>query len=195
MLSIFELLNRSPLLKHGRVDLPMKLEFRSTKIVRRLLRCLDRLDASVVEWDAFLSEGELKTPRPWLAVTLPVEAGMTAEGVFHYLNLLVDDLARLVGFLLTHRESAIPEGKGFGKLKHRLNRGQIEVSEAMRSLFQRLDEEASWWTLGFLWGKGSRQRIVHYGDMVVLSGINPTRRIEDETSRHAHRGRRAHRAK
>ena len=40
---------------------------------------------------------------------------MAADSVFHYLNLCIDDLARVVPFILEDDRAEVKEADGFGK--------------------------------------------------------------------------------
>ncbi len=149
---------------------PLRIEFHFRRVVRRLIRSLGRLYQSVREWDRFLEEGGLASPHPELAFEIPEEAGIAADSVFHYLNLFVDDLARIIPFVYATEESKPKEPDGFSKLKKMLVRGDFPAPQAVKDLFAELDREASWWSLGFKPAVGMRQRLTHYTDLVYFSG-------------------------
>ena len=100
---------------------------------------------------------------------------MTAgDSTLHYIGALLDDIARLIPFAhLSTREYVWFESQtqqrcdGFTAAA-RLAKGNSRFSY-LCDLFQQLDSEDSWWSLGFRFGEGSRQRIVHYTDWTAVA--------------------------
>jgi hypothetical protein len=74
---------------------------------------LARLYQRVREWDHFLAAGGLASPQPQLALEIPEEGGIAADSVFHYLNLFMDDVARIIPLVLAADETAPSEPDGF----------------------------------------------------------------------------------
>ena len=152
------------------VTRPLTIEFHFRSIVRRLVRSLARLHLGVREWDHFLDAGGLTGVHPELVFEIPEECGISADSVFHYLNLFIDDLARVVPFILAADGTAAKEPEGFSDLKTKLISGEIQASSSLIELFEELNCDESWWFHGFKRGAGIRQRLTHYTDMVYFQG-------------------------
>lgn len=161
-----------------RVDRPTCIHFHLRSVCRRLFRSLAHLSDQVHSWEKFLADGGLAGPDASLAFTIPDEAGVAADSVIHYLNLLMDDVARMIPFVLTEGEAQEPER--FNDLKTKIQNGRLDSPSGLRLLFEKLDNEGSWWSVGFAWGIGMRQRLVHYTDLVILEGM--TRPGDDRIS-------------
>jgi hypothetical protein len=153
-----------------RITRPLTIEFHFRRVVQRLVRSLARLDQRIREWGTFLEAGALASARPELAFDIPEEGGIAADSAFHYLNLFIDDLARVVPFVLAPDETEVKEPDGFGMLKRMLCEGEIAASSGLRELFGELDRDGSWWCQGFKRGAGIRQRLTHYTDLVLFQG-------------------------
>jgi hypothetical protein len=151
------------------VTRPLTIEFHFRRVVHRLVISLGRLYQNVREWDRFLESGGLASTRPELAFEIPEKAGIAADSVFHYLNLFIDDLARITPFILTE-EIEPREPDGFSVLKNMLVNGNFPASTTLIELFAELDRETSWWSLGFKRAVGMRQRLTHYTDLVIFQG-------------------------
>ena len=149
---------------------PLTIEFHFRRVVQRLLRSLSRLYQHVREWDRFLEGGGLASTRPELVFEIPEEAGIAADSVFHYLNLLIDDVARVIPFVLAEEGPDPKEPDGFSTLKKMLANGELTASLALSELFAELDRDSSWWSIGFKRGVGMRQRLTHYTDLVIFHG-------------------------
>jgi hypothetical protein len=153
-----------------KVTRPLTIEFHFRRVVQRLVRSLARLYQRVREWDHFLEAGGLASAHPELAFDIPEEGGMAADSVLHYLNLFIDDLARVVPFILAEDRTEVEEPDGFGKLKRMLNDGDVPASPSLRERLDELDHYDSWWSHGFKRGAGIRQRLTHYTDVVYFQG-------------------------
>lgn len=151
-------------------DRPQLIEHHFRRVVIRLVRTLGRLYQRAREYDQFLEAGALAGPRPDLAFEIPEEAGIVADSVFHYLNLFVDDLARIIPFVLTAEGGEPEEPDGFSTLKRWMSKGKLPASQAVSDLFAVLDQDDSWWSLGFKPRVGMRQRLTHYTDLVYFAG-------------------------
>lgn len=149
---------------------PLTIEFHFRRVVHRLIRSLGRLYRHFREWDRFIKEGGLASGHPELVFEIPEEAGIAADSVFHYLNLFIDDLARVIPFVFAEEGLTLKEPDGFSALKRMIVNGKLPVSQNLRGLFESLDEKDSWWSLGFSRGIGIRQRLVHYTDLIYFSG-------------------------
>jgi hypothetical protein len=134
------------------------------------VRSLGRLYQRAREWDRFLEADGIAGPHPELAFEIPEEAGIAADSVLHYLNLFIDDLARIVPFALAEDGLEPKEPDGFSALKQMLVNGQLPASRALSKLFTELNCETSWWSQGFKRGSGMRQRLTHYTDLVIFAG-------------------------
>lgn len=153
-----------------KITRPVTIEFHFRRVVQRLVRSLARLDQQFREWDHFLEAGSLASAHPELAFDIPEEGGIAADSVFHYLNLFIDDLARVVPLILAHDGTKATEPDGFVMLKKMLNNGKIQAPAPLRELFADLDRDDSWWTHGFKPCAGIRQRLTHYTDVVYFHG-------------------------
>ena len=153
-----------------KITRPVKIEFHFRRVVQRLVRSLARLDQRVREWDHFLEAGGLTSARPELVFDIPEEGGIAADSVFHYLNLFIDDLARVVPLILARDGTKAKEPDGFSTLKKMLKNGKVQAPAPLRELFAELDSGESWWTHGFKGGAGIRQRLTHYTDVVYFHG-------------------------
>ena len=152
------------------VEKPMYIEFHFRKILYRLFHSLDLLQKGVRSWSGFLEAGSIAGPNPTLVFTIPLQAGIAAYSVFHYLNMFIDDIAKAVPFALFIRPSEVQEVESFSDLKAKIRDSQIPVSPQLRALFEELDRDFSWWCLGFQFKRGIRQRLVHYTDILDFSG-------------------------
>ncbi len=148
---------------------PLHIEFHFRRVVTRLLCSLGRFYQCARGYDRFLEAGGLAGPDPILAFEIPEEGGIAADSVFHYLTLFIDDLARMIPFVLIENEDERREPLGFTQLKNWVINGQLPASQTVRDLFAALGQEDSWWSLGFGWGEGMRQRLTHYTDLVYFS--------------------------
>jgi hypothetical protein len=154
----------------SKITRPVRIEFHFRRVVQRLVRSLARLDQRVREWDHFLEAGGLTSARPELVFDIPEEGGIAADSVFHYLNLFIDDLARVVPFILARDGTEAKELNGFSTLKKMLKNGKVQAPAPLLELFAELDSGDSWWTHGFKAGAGIRQRLTHYTDVVYFHG-------------------------
>jgi hypothetical protein len=153
-----------------KITRPLTIEFHFRRVVQRLVRSLARLYQRVREWDDFLGAGGLASTRPELAFDIPEEGGIAADSVFYYLNLFIDDLARVVPFIFAQGGTEAKEPDGFSMLKRMLNDGEVPAPQSLRELFAELDRDDSWWFHGFKRGAGIRQRLTHYTDVVYFQG-------------------------
>jgi hypothetical protein len=149
---------------------PLTIEFHFRRVVHRLVRSLGRLYQRAREWDRFLEAEGLASTHPELAFEIPEEAGIAADSVFHYLNLFIDDLARVIPFVLAGHGVQPQEPNGFTALKNMVVKGKLPASQTLINLFSELDRNTSWWSLGFKRGVGMRQRLTHYTDLVIFHG-------------------------
>ena len=149
---------------------PLTIESHFRHVVVRLVRSLARTHQRVREWDQFLEAGGLGSAHPELAFDIPEEGGIAADSVFYYLNLFIDDLARVIPFVLADDGTEAKEPERFATLKEMLIAEKIPASAPLRELFAELDYDDSWWFSGFKWGIGIRQRLTHYTDLVLFQG-------------------------
>ena len=135
------------------------------------MRSLGRLDHQCREWDDFLATGGLGGPRVHLTFEIPEEAGIAADSVLHYLNLCIDDLARIVHFVVTDGAAPQAEPDRFSVLVGMFEQNRLPgVTDQLERLFTGLRQDTSWWAVGFRHGVGMRQRLTHYTDLLVFSG-------------------------
>jgi hypothetical protein len=153
-----------------KITRPLTIEFHFRRVVQRLVRSLARLYQQITEWDHFLEAGGIAGAHPELTFDIPEDGGIAADSVFHYLNLFIDDLARVVPLVLAYDGTEAKEPDGFGTLKRMVNDGDISTSSLLRELFAELDREDSSWFHSFQRGAGIRQRLTHYTDLVYFQG-------------------------
>ena len=153
-----------------KITRPLTIEFHFRRVVHRLVRSLERLHDGIRKWDAFLEAGGLASAQPELAFDIPETGGIAADSVVHYLNLFIDDLARVIPFIVAPDGTEPKEPDGFGSLKRMVSDGEIPASSALCGLFANLDGDDSWWCQGFRRGTGIRQRLTHYTDLVYFRG-------------------------
>lgn len=151
-----------------KITRPVTIEFHFRRVVQRLVRSLARLDQRVREWDHFLEANGLASAHPELAFDIPEEGGIAADNVFHYLNLFIDDLARVVPLILAHDGTRAKEPDRFSTLMKMLKNEKVQAPAPLRELFAELDSGDSWWAHGFKGGAGIRQRLTHYTDLVYF---------------------------
>jgi hypothetical protein len=144
-----------------------KIEFHFRRTMKRLVRSLDRLFQCSSDYAQFLNAGGIAGPNAILVFEIPEDAGIAADSVFHYLGLLVDDLARIIPYVFLD-ENTFKEPDGFTDLKRQLAKGGYSALDSIKNLFMELDNEDSWWSLGFQREIGMRQRLTHYTDLVVF---------------------------
>ena len=150
-------------------DRPHIIEYHFRRVVIRLVRSLGCLHQHAREYDRFLEAGGLAGPHPEMAFDIPEEAGIAADSVFHYLTLFIDDLARIIPYVLTEEGGEPNEPDGFTQLKNHWINEQRPASQPVKDLFEMLDQPDSWWSLGFKRRVGMRQRLTHYTDLVYFS--------------------------
>lgn len=149
---------------------PLTIEYHFRRVVKRLVRSLALLRQRIHEWDQFLESGALTSARPELAFDIPEEGGIAADNVFHYLNLFIDDIARVIPHILGDEGTEVKEPDGFSQLKKMLHKKDVPASPSLCKLFEDLDHGDSWWSHGFKFGAGIRQRLTHYTDLVYFQG-------------------------
>ncbi|MCH7909663.1 MAG: hypothetical protein IIB38_08610 [Candidatus Hydrogenedentes bacterium] len=84
--------------------------------------------------------------------------------------MFIDDLARIIPYILTEDGDEPEEPDSFSALKRRMNKGKLPALQAVNDLFSVLDQDDSWWSLGFKPRVGMRQRLTHYTDLVYFAG-------------------------
>ncbi len=147
---------------------PQFIGFHFRQVLFRLVRSLGLLHHQARRYDGFLDEGGIAGPNPILAFEIPEVAGIAADSVFHYLTLFIDDLARIVPYVLTNEGNEPIEIDGFSGLKKSILDEQLPAPDTVGDLFAALDHDKSWWSLGFKRGEGIRQRLTHYIDLVYF---------------------------
>jgi hypothetical protein len=105
-------------------------------------------------------------------------AGMAADSVLQYLNMLIDDIGCMIPF-------AVFEDPGRFSCYSTNHRNRCDslyrardlalngcFGDAVREVFLKLDTSGSWWESGFKPGHGMRQRVTHYPDMIRFAGTS-----------------------
>jgi hypothetical protein len=122
------------------------------------------LQRSLAEYSAFYEMGGVGHGRDF--GTIDLNAGIHAEGIFTYLNMLIDDLVRLVPILFNKPGLSVQVFSG--RPNEALKKQQDLFPEIAPLLT--FDDEHSWWHMAFKRGHGLRQRIIHYPDIVQFQG-------------------------
>lgn len=135
--------------------------FRSVK--DRLAHSLDLFQRSVLNWETFFNT-PFGTHNSSMQ-TLNVNSGVTAESVMTYINMFLDDVARVIQMVLGPSTSEVADS--FGKLKGLIKDGHYPV---IKKLFDELDISSSWWDLALKKNVGIRQRLIHYTDVINFRG-------------------------
>lgn len=151
----------------------LQVDFHFRHVVRRLVHSLGRLETRAREWDSFLEAGGIGGANPERLYDIADDGGIAADSVLHYLNLFIDDLARIVAIVFANHGTLAKEPDGFSALKKVLEEhkdNKVAALDSLRKLFVDLDQQRSWWKLGFARGAGIRQRLTHYTDMVFFEG-------------------------
>jgi hypothetical protein len=133
--------------------------------LRRLLHSLDVFQRKMATIGEYFTEGS--TPD---GINEQLYAAIAADSILHYLNILVDDLAKMIPPVIFDNERQ-RDRKDFFQLKKAIKK-DINRPEytTIRPLFLMLDDPLSWWSLGFQPDTGMRQRIVHFPDFVSIQG-------------------------
>jgi hypothetical protein len=135
-------------------------------VLDRLLHSLDMLQRSMAEYSGYFEQFLEQGGGEWLGAT-GLNASIQAEGVFSYLNMLIDDIARLVPLVFNKGGVTVQVFSGDPKEALLPQRDQFPEIEPLLNL---LDDQNSWWHLAFKRKQGIRQRIVHYPDLVLFHG-------------------------
>ncbi len=145
-----------------RLEQTLNMHFRDA--LKRLLHSLDMLQ----RWTAKYAEHyERYHEEPTWAGTIDLSAGMAAESVFMYLNMLIDDIARIVPIIFDDRTTSVQVFSG------RSNEGLRQQSDKfpeIESLIN-LASPNSWWHLAFTYRDGVRQQMVHYPALIQFTGV------------------------
>ncbi len=201
--SVLEELRASPLRQiypqAGTAPSPIQqTELHSRHVSDSLLHSLDVFQSRLDELKKWYNAKGFAGPRPFLGTLLQLEAGIAASSIFHFLNLFLDDVARIVLLVLRLRPHI-----SFGNLLNKVGEGKIPTPRGLKQVFDELRDQNSWWNVGFKSGEGIRQRLVHYTDMVTITASRrpgstrfrttaylhamdrkvPTRNLEAEISR------------
>lgn len=149
---------------------PLAIEYHFRRVAMRLVISLGRFYQQARNYDKFLESGGIAGPHPERVFNIPEEAGIAADSVFHYLNLFIDDVARIIPFVLAEEGNKPIKVEGFGDFRDKIiNKKTISAPQPLFDLFDNLKQEGSWHSLGFKRGVGMRQRLTHYTSLVSFS--------------------------
>ena len=145
-----------------------------SNVLRRFLDALDIFQLGMASINQ-LYNGEDKNDVDQMSVHR--RAGMAADSCLYYLGLLLDSLGRLIPFvaLQNPQDHSCYQGNrnlrcdSFHKARN-LAKTNAKFSD-VRAVFLLLDDEKSWWNLGFKPGTGMRQRLTHYPDLIEFQGV------------------------
>lgn len=180
--SVLEELRASPLRQiypqAGTAPSPIQqTELHSRHVSDSLLHSLDVFQSRLDELKKWYNAKGFAGPRPFLGTLLQLEAGIAASSIFHFLNLFLDDVARIVLLVLRLRPHI-----SFGKLVNKVGKGKIRTPRGLKHVFDELRDQNSWWNVGFKFGEGIRQRLVHYTDMVTITASRRPERTRFRTT-------------
>lgn len=141
---------------------------RCTYLIRRLIYSLDALQQVLQKYGNYLDSLEKGDAIP---KNYEIKAAIAVDSVFTYLNIFLDDIAKMSLYILFDDV----ECEKYKKINsfHKL---QIDSSKnpnllKLRPFFAELANlDSSWWQKGFAYKKGLRQRLIHYPDYVSLQG-------------------------
>ena len=148
----------------------VQIDFHFRKVLLRLLYSLDVFQRRFIVYGEYLNTWDSKVIDPFVGNNLSCETGIAADSILTYLNMFIDDIARVIFFVMSEEppEKLQNDISSFGELK-----GKILEKSAFpicRPLFNELNKKESWWFLGFKREEGMRQRIVHYTDLIQFQG-------------------------
>jgi len=175
---LFEILARPPFRTTplGTSHEPTNLAFHFRRALELLFYCLDGFQMKHTAFDKFLEEGGIAGPNAGAFYEIQTEANVFAQAVLSNLNIVLDDIARIIPFVLfaLPTESQKPK-QGFLQLKkHRLPKyPSTSILPQLKALFDELDDKSSWLERSIGYGIGMRQRLSHYTDLIILSGSAP----------------------
>lgn len=175
---IFEILVRSPFRTAplGTAYKPVNLAFHFRQALRLLFYSLDVFQQKSIAFNEFLEEGALAGPNPGAFSDIQTEANAAAQGILSNLNIVLDDITRIIPFVLfTQPTKQQQPAQGFLQFKkHRLPEyPNTPIVARLRALFGELDDQSSWFQSSIEYGIGMRQRLSHYTDLIVLSASAP----------------------
>ena len=175
---LFEVLARPPFRTTplGTSHEPTSLAFHFRRALELLFYCLDGFQQKHTAFDKFLEEGGIAGPNPRAFYEIQTEANAFAQGVLSNLNIILDDIARIIPFVLFALPTKSQKSKqGFIQLKkYRLPEyPDASIVPQLKALFDELDDESSWLESSIGFGTGMRQRLSHYTDWIILSGSTP----------------------
>jgi len=153
---------------------PACIKYHFNVVINRLFISLNRLYFQLREFDKFVEDGALGGSNTSLVFEIPEEIGIAADSVVHYLNLFAEDLARIIPFVLEEHVLEVDQKKLppslFNDLKQRILNDKMTTTKEIKDLFVSLEQnDNSWWSLSLKRGRGIRQRLVHYPDLIVCS--------------------------
>ncbi len=145
-------------------------EFHLQYVARSLVHSLDVFQRRLGELTRWYNTRGFSAPKTFLCTFFQLEASIAASSIFHFLSLLTDDVAKTI--LLALGVTPTPDNVddiSFGALVRKVERGRIGLPLGLRRVFSELNDQNSWWNLGFEYGKGIRQRLVHYTDVIQIT--------------------------
>src|SRR5262249_16563293 len=139
------------------------LEYHFRGVIHRLAHSLDLFQRGIAQWELlFNTPFEESDPGQALEVTV----GTAADSSMVYLSIFMDDVAKLIPFVLDTgvRRSV----NSFGDIRKLIREGRYPP---LKALFDRLDDPTSWWGSSLRREIGLRQRLVHYTDIINFTGV------------------------
>jgi len=138
-------------------------EFHFRHSMSRLLHALDRFQIAFQTVGKKIAAG-LDDPRFLRWQSAEPDAGIAADAILMYLNMVIDDLGRVIPVIF--EQQPLPS---FSRLKKRIEKDDRLVP-GLAPLFADLDAPRSWWSIAFEFGTGMRQQIVHYPSSIQFAG-------------------------
>ena len=175
---LFEVLARPPFMTTplGTPHEPTILAFHFRQALKLLFYSLDQLQQKCTDFDRFLEDGALAGPNPGAIFDLQTEVNAFAQSVLTNLNIVLDDIARIIPFVLFVQPTKSQKANnGFLQFKkYRLAEcPDTSIIPQLKTLFSELDRGPNWFKTSIEYGIGMRQRLNHYTDLIILSGSTP----------------------
>lgn len=147
-----------------------RLEIHFQKTLHEFIFLLDLFQYNLDLYEKYLNTEESLPNESFLAQQT---AGVAAKSILVTLNILADDIARLI-FIIYNKKPSEGEDVSFHKLMKAILKDKNATDTKFKNLvniFKKLDEEGSWFQIGFIREKGLQQRLVHHSDLLTFTGV------------------------
>lgn len=143
-----------------------RLEFHFREVLHQFVFLLDLFQYNIILFETCLNtENQIFSQLELSKKT----CGVTAQSIIVTLNVLLDDIARLVD--IVYENNILSNEKcAFTKTKNSIIKDCSLYDKDLQDLFLQLDIGSSWWNDSFLYQEGMRQRLVHHQDTLNFQG-------------------------